>query len=113
MKVIEVKHPLVQHKLGLIRKKGISTKSFRELAHELASLLTYEASADFELEQHQIESWNGDHIDVFKLSGKKVTVVPILRAGLGMMEGVLEHLPSAKVSMVGFYRDEKTAMPGM
>ncbi|SQD78706.1 uracil phosphoribosyltransferase [Moritella yayanosii] len=107
MKVVEVKHPLVRHKLGLMRAGDISTKRFRELATEVASLLTYEATADLELEQKTIEGWNGD-VTVDQIKGKKVTVVPILRAGLGMMDGVLEHMPSARVSVVGIYRDEET-----
>ena len=94
MKVVEVKHPLVRHKLGLMRAADISTKRFRELATEVGSLLTYEATADLELEQKTIEGWNGD-VTVDQIKGKKVTVVPILRAGLGMMDGVLEHMPSA------------------
>ena len=107
MKVVEVKHPLVRHKLGLMRAGDVSTKRFRELATEVSSLLTYEATADLELEQKTIEGWNGD-VTVDQIKGKKVTVVPILRAGLGMMDGVLEHMPSARVSVVGIYRDEET-----
>jgi len=110
MNTIEVKHPLIQHKLGLMREGDISTKHFRELASEVGSLLTYEASKDFELEYKTIESWNGE-ITVEQIKGKKVTVVPILRAGLGMMDGVLELIPSAKISVVGMYRDEKTLEP--
>ncbi len=110
MKVTEVKHPLIQHKLGLMREADISTKRFRELAGEVAALLTYEATADFEMETVTIDGWNGP-IQVNKIKGKKVTVVPILRAGLGMMDGVLEHIPSAKVSVVGIYRDEETLEP--
>lgn len=110
MKVIEVKHPLVQHKLGLMRKGDVSTKHFRELASEVSSLLTYEATKDLELENVTIQGWDGQ-IEVQQIKGKKVTVVPILRAGLGMMDGVLEHIPSAKVSVVGIYRDEETLEP--
>ncbi|QIZ76929.1 uracil phosphoribosyltransferase [Ferrimonas lipolytica] len=110
MQVTEVNHPLIQHKLGLMREADISTKRFRELAHEVSSLVTYEATKDFEMEQVTIEGWNGP-IEVKKIKGKKVTVVPILRAGLGMMDAVLEHMPSAKVSVVGIYRDEETLEP--
>ena len=110
MNVIEVKHPLVQHKLGLMREGDISTKRFRELAREVASLLTYEATKDLELEDVRIQGWDGE-ITVQQIKGKKATVVPILRAGLGMMDGVLEHIPSAKVSVVGIYRDEETLEP--
>ena len=110
MSVIEVKHPLIKHKLGLMREADISTKRFRELASEVGCLLTYEATKNLEVETTTINSWNGE-IQVEQIKGKKVTVVPILRAGLGMMDGVLEHIPSAKVSVVGIYRDEETLAP--
>ena len=110
MKVVEVKHPLIRHKVGLMREADISTKRFRELATEVGSLLTYEATADFETETVTIEGWNGP-VQVEQIKGKKVTVVPILRAGLGMMDGVLEHIPSARISVVGIYRDEETLKP--
>jgi uracil phosphoribosyltransferase len=110
MKVVEVKHPLIQHKLGLLREADISTKRFRELAREVASLLTYEATKDLELESVTIQGWEGELV-VQQIAGKKVTVVPILRAGLGMMDGVLDYIPSAKVSVVGIYRNEETLEP--
>jgi uracil phosphoribosyltransferase len=110
MKVIEVRHPLIQHKIGIMRKADISTKHFRELAREVASLLTYEATKDLELEKVTIEGWDGK-VEIEQIEGKKATVVPILRAGLGMMDGVLEHMPSAKISVVGIYRDEETLEP--
>lgn len=110
MKVIEVKHPLIQHKIGLMRKAEISTKHFRELAREVASLLTYEATKDLAVETVTIDGWDGK-VDIEQIQGKKATVVPILRAGLGMMDGVLEHMPSAKISVVGIYRDEETLEP--
>jgi uracil phosphoribosyltransferase len=110
MKVIEVKHPLIQHKIGIMRKADISTKHFRELAREVASLLTYEATKDLAVESVTIEGWDGD-VEIQRIKGKKATVVPILRAGLGMMDGVLEHMPSAKISVVGIYRDEETLEP--
>lgn len=110
MSVHEIRHPLVRHKLGIMRKKDMSTRSFRQLAAEVGNLLTYEATKDLELEEYQIEGWCGD-ITVERIKGKKVTVVPILRAGLGMLDGVLELLPSAKISVVGLYRDEETLEP--
>lgn len=110
MKIVEVKHPLVQHKLGLMREVDTSVKSFRELVREVSSILTYEATKDLQLEEVTIDGWEGQ-IKVQKIKGKKATVVPILRAGLGMMDGVLAHMPSAKVSVVGFYRDEVTLEP--
>ena len=110
MPVIEVRHPLVKHKIGLLREEGICTKKFRELTSELARLLTYEACRDFELEPCTIQGWAGP-VEIQQIKGKKVSVVPILRAGLGMMDGVLEHIPSARVSVVGIYRDEETLKP--
>ncbi|WP_114417864.1 uracil phosphoribosyltransferase [Marinospirillum perlucidum] len=106
-----INHPLVQHKLGLMRVEHISTKSFRELTNELGNLLTYEATRDLELEEETITSWSSDAIQVQRLKGKKVTIVPILRAGIGMLDGVLRLVPSAKVSVVGLYRDEETLEP--
>ncbi len=110
MPVIEVHHPLVRHKIGLLREHDISTKKFRELTHELARLLTYEATADFPLNKVSIECWSGS-IEVDQIGGKKVTVVPILRAGLGMLDGVLDMVPNAKVSVVGLSRNHATLQP--
>ena len=107
MNVKEIRHPLIRHKLGLMRRNDISTKNFRELAQEVAALLTYEATQDMAVEAHTIKGWCGD-VQVEKLSGKKVTVVPILRAGLGMLDGVLSLVPSAKVSVIGLARNEET-----
>ncbi len=110
MAVLEVSHPLVRHKLGLMRKEDVSTKLFRELASEIARLLTYEATKDLETETETVQGWSGS-IDIERIRGKKVTVVPILRAGLGMMNGVLDLIPSARVSVVGLYRNEETLEP--
>lgn len=110
MKIIEVRHPLIQHKLGLMRRAGISTKEFRELASEVAALLTYEATKDLETVAEQIEGWAGP-LQVQRIKGRKITIVPILRAGLGMLPGVLGMIPSAKVSVVGVQRDELTLQP--
>jgi len=103
-------HPLIQHKLGLLREADISTKNFRELAAEISMLLTYEATKDFPLEPHTINSWDGK-IDVQQIKGKKITIVPILRAGIGMLDGVIQLLPNARISVVGLYRDEETLKP--
>jgi uracil phosphoribosyltransferase len=103
-------HPLVRHKLGLIRRDDLSTKNFRELASELARLLTYEATSDLETEIDTVQGWAGP-VQVDKIKGKKVTVVPILRAGMGMLDGVLDLIPGAKVSVVGHYRNEETLEP--
>ncbi|MBE2895874.1 uracil phosphoribosyltransferase [Pasteurellaceae bacterium HPA106] len=110
MKLVQVNHPLIKHKLGLMRAGDINTKDFRDLATEVGSLLTYEATADLETETIIIDGWNGP-VEVERIKGKKVTVVPILRAGLGMMDGVLEHIPSARISVVGMYRNEETLEP--
>lgn len=110
MRVTVVDHPLVRHKLGLMRKHDISTKDFRELASEVARLLTYEATKDLQTEPEVIQGWAGP-VDVEKIKGKKITVVPILRAGLGMMDGVLDLIPSARVSIIGMFRDEETMEP--
>ena len=110
MPVIEVKHPLVRHKIGLMREADISTKKFRELTGEVARLIAYEATADFPLENTTIECWSGPAV-VERIAGKKVTVVPILRAGLGMLDGVLDMMPNAKVSVVGLARDHETLQP--
>lgn len=107
----QIDHPLIQHKLGLMRHKDISSKHFRELASEVGNLLTYEAVRDLETETVEIETWAGTHIKVQQIKGKKITIVPILRAGLGMLEGVLELIPNAKISVVGLYRNEETLKP--
>ena len=107
MKIREIQHPLIRHKLVLMRRNDISTKNFRELAQEVAALLTYEATKDMPLEEQIIDGWYGK-VSVERLSGKKITIVPILRAGLGMLDGVLSLIPSAKVSMIGLVRNEET-----
>ena len=106
-----IKHPLLAHKIALLRQNGISTKHFRELANEVASLLTYEVTRNLPLEDREINGWQGEPINTQMLSGKKLSIVPILRAGLGMLDGVLTLVPNAKVSVVGLYRDEETLNP--
>ena len=107
MPIHEIRHPLIRHKLGLMRRADLSTKNFREMAQEVSALLTYEAMKDLPLEPVRIEGWAGS-LDVEKLAGKKVTVVPILRAGIGMLDGVLSLIPGARVSAVGIARNEET-----
>ncbi len=107
MPIREIRHPLIRHKLGLMRRADISTKNFRELAQEVGSILTYEATSDLPLEHYSIDGWCGP-VQVEKISGKKITVVPILRAGIGMLDGVLSLIPGAKVSAVGIARNEET-----
>ena len=111
MAVHEITHPLIAHKLGLMRNAKISSKDFRELASEVGNLLTYEATRTLPTERAVIKSLSGDEVEVKQIKGKKITVVPILRAGLGMLEGVLELIPNAKISVVGLYRDEETLQP--
>ncbi len=110
MSVHVVDHPLVRHKLGLMRKNDISTKNFRELSAELARLLTYEATKDLEMDKKVVQGWAGE-VEIEELKGKKITVVPILRAGLGMLDGVIDLIPGAKISVVGLYRNEETLEP--
>ncbi len=110
MKVVEVRHPLVQHKIGLLRDPGMSTKDFREVVNELGTLLAYEATADLQTETHTIKGWAGP-VQVQRIAGAKITVVPILRAGLGMLTGVLSLIPAARVSVVGLQRNEQTLQP--
>jgi len=110
MPVIAVAHPLVRHKVGLLREADISTKKFRELTGEVARLLAYEATSDFPLEKVTIQCWSGP-TEVDQIAGRKVTVVPILRAGLGMLDGVLDMIPNAKISVVGLARDHETLQP--
>lgn len=105
-----VDHPLVRHKLGLLRRDDVSTKNFREVANEIARLLTYEATKDLETEALTVQGWAGP-VDVEEIKGKKITVVPILRAGLGMLDGVLDMVPGVKVSVVGIFRNEETLEP--
>ena len=107
MPVHEIRHPLIRHKLGIMRRADLSTKSFRELSQEVGALLTYEASKDLPLAPATVEGWCGS-VEVEKIAGKKVTVVPILRAGIGMLDGVLSLIPGAKVSVVGVARNEET-----
>ncbi|MFO7717041.1 MAG: uracil phosphoribosyltransferase [Desulfohalobium sp.] len=110
MSVYVVKHPLVKHKLGLMRQNAISTKDFRDLASEVARLLTYEATQDLETETKTVPGW-ADPVQIECIKGKKITLVPILRAGLGMLDGVLDLIPGVKVSVVGLYRNEETLEP--
>lgn len=105
-----VDHPLVRHKIGLLREVETTTSKFRALTREITNLLTYEATRDMSLVPEIVRGWAGE-VEVERLMGKKVVVVPILRAGLGMMQGVLDLIPSARVNVVGLFRDEKTFEP--
>src|SRR5947199_1942889 len=105
-----IRHPLVQHKLTILRDRQTETKHFKELVDEIAMLMAYEATSELSLEPREVntplEKGTGWHI-----SGKKLTLVPILRAGLGMVEGILRLVPSARVGHIGLYRDHGTLEP--
>ncbi|AZZ60506.1 uracil phosphoribosyltransferase [Oenococcus sp. UCMA 16435] len=105
-----INHPLIQHKLRILRDKNTSTKDFRDLVNEIAMLMAYEVSRDMQLEDVEIETPVA-HATVKQLTGKKVAVVPILRAGLGMVDGVVKLIPAARIGHIGMYRDEKTLEP--
>ncbi len=105
-----INHPLVQHKLTHLRDKSTGSKEFRELVEELATLLTYEATRDLPLEETQVETPIGPATTKV-LAGKKLGIVPILRAGLGMVDGMLNLIPAAKVGHIGLYRDPETLAP--
>ena len=103
-------HPLIQHKLSILRDVSTGSKQFRELVKELAMLMAFEATRDFQVAQSTVTT-PVTETTVYVLSGKKVAVVPILRAGLGMVEGILELIPAARVGHVGLYRDPETLRP--
>ncbi|MBW4160758.1 uracil phosphoribosyltransferase [Enterococcus faecalis] len=105
-----IDQPLIQHKLTMIREKNCGTKVFREVVNEIAMLMAYEVSRDMPLEDVVIETPMGKSTQK-TLSGKKVAIIPILRAGIGMVDGILELIPAAKVGHVGLYRDEETLQP--
>ncbi len=105
-----IEHPLVQHKLTLLRKKETSTMKFRELLEEIAMLMGYEVTRDLPLAYEQIET-PLQTMESATIAGKKVVVVPILRAGLGLVDGLLRLIPSARVGHIGLYRDEETCKP--
>jgi uracil phosphoribosyltransferase len=109
-KVYVFDHPLIQHKLGIMRDKNTGTKEFRELLEEISMLMVFEVSRDLPTEKAVVETPIGK-CDVNMLSGKKTAIVPILRAGLGMMDGVIRLIPTAKVGHIGLYRDPKTLLP--
>jgi uracil phosphoribosyltransferase len=105
--VTEVRHPLARHKLGLLRDRSTSTADFRRLVDELTLLLTYEATKDFPTELVEVET-PLERTTVERISGKKVAVCPVLRAGIGMLDGVLSLISGARVGFIGLYRDEET-----
>jgi uracil phosphoribosyltransferase len=108
--VVQVDHPLVQHKLGLLRDAETETQLFRQLVNELTLLLTYEATKDLATETVEVAT-PLEQTTVRRISGKKVAVCPILRAGMGMLDGVLSLISGARVGFIGLYRDEETLQP--
>ena len=109
-KVVVMDHPLIQHKIGYIRRKDTGTKDFRQTIGEIAMLICYEATRDLQLAEVEIETPICNTV-AKELKGKKMAIVPILRAGLGMVDGVLELIPAAKVGHIGLYRDPETLEP--
>ena len=105
-----IDHPLVQHKLSIMRKKETSTMKFRELLQEISMLMGYEVTRDMPLTYEEIET-PLMKMKAPKIAGKKVVVVPILRAGLGMVDGLTQLIPSARIGHIGLYRDENTCLP--
>lgn len=109
-KVVIMDHPLIQHKIGIIRNTETGTKQFRELISEIATLECFEATRDLELEEYQVVTPMGETV-CKKIAGKKLAIIPILRAGLGMVTGMETLLPAAKIGHIGLYRDHDTLEP--
>lgn len=109
-KTVIMDHPLIQHKIGLIRRTGTGTKDFRQLISEISMLITYEATRELELQDVEIET-PICKTTVKEIGGKKLAIIPILRAGLGMVDGMLDMVPAAKVGHIGLYRDPVTIKP--
>src|SRR5262245_28770791 len=105
-----ISHPLIQHKLAILRDRGTSKKTFRALVDEISMLMGYEVTKDLPLEPIDVET-PLERMTAYKVSGKKLTLVPVLRAGLGMVEGILRLVPSARVGHIGMYRDHETLQP--
>jgi uracil phosphoribosyltransferase len=110
MAVIIMDHPLIQHKIGYIRRKETGTKDFRQTISEISMLICYEATRDLKLEEKEVET-PICKTTVPVLRGKKLAIIPVLRAGLGMVDGMLTMIPTAKVGHIGLYRDHETLMP--
>ncbi len=110
MKVEELKHPLIEHKLAILRDKKTGTKEFRELISEIASVLCYEAMKDVKLKKVKITT-PIEEMEIGKLEEDNYAFIPILRAGMGMLDGVLGVVPNAKIGHIGMYRDEETYQP--
>ena len=112
MKAIELKHPLVEHKLAILRDKKTGTKEFREIISELATMLCYEAMKDAKMEEVEIET-PIQKMKTRKINEDNYAFVPILRAGTGMLDGIIQVVPNAKIGHIGMYRDEETFKPNV
>ena len=112
MKAIELKHPLVEHKLAILRNKKTGTKEFREIVSELATMLCYEAMKDAKMEEVEIET-PIQKMKTRKINEDNYAFVPILRAGTGMLDGIIQVVPNAKIGHIGMYRDEETFKPNV
>lgn len=110
MSVHIVDHPLIKHKLGVLRGANLPCSQFRAITNELCRLLAYEATRDLPVSADTVEGWAGT-VPIERIAGRMLTVVPILRAGLGMMDGFMDLVPGAKVSVVGMFRNEETLEP--
>ena len=109
-KVYELKHPLIQHKLSILRSRKTGVKEFRELISEISGLMCYEATRNLPVEEVMVQTPVAQ-AKCYKLAGKKLAIIPILRAGLGMVDAMLDLIPSAKVGHIGLYRDPETHQP--
>lgn len=110
MAVTEITHPMIQHKVSLLRDEAINTAQFRQIVAEISTQLAYEACRDLELEPYEVNTWQGP-VTGHRIRGKKATLVPILRAGNGMLDGILKLMPNLRISVVGLYRNEDTLEP--
>ncbi|MDD4255126.1 MAG: uracil phosphoribosyltransferase [Methanofollis sp.] len=111
MTVRPVSHPVITHKINMLRDIGTKPKDFRQIVTEVTSLLTYEATRDLTLEKTIINEWQGGQMEVEMFLEEDPSIVPIFRAGIGMQEGFLSIIPNAKISYIGYYRDEETLRP--
>jgi len=111
MSVHSFSHPLVTHKLSLLRDMKTNSKDFRDIVTELTMLLTYEATKDLELSKDYVTGWEGKPVEVEKYLDKDPSIIPVFRAGIGMQEGFMKVFPTAKISYTGYYRDHDTLQP--
>lgn len=110
MAIHVINHPLVRHKLGLMRGIDVSSSNFRALCTELTRILVYESTSDLKTQTKTVQGWHGE-VKVEFISSNRITLVPVLRAGLGMLDGALDLMPGAGISIVGLYRDDNTLEP--